>query len=232
MNHKEDTTSSGLTVNKSVLPGEWLLYFIAIVGALISLLLWYASVLQSHAELQRTLRVQTEHVVNDIKLQFQLRIAALNHMGSHLSEGEEPSLLNWQTNVVSFINDYGAFEAIAYADSALQERWVFPNILANQQLYAEFIRNYSDKILTINTQHAVLLSDGVNIGPHEMGIFIVVPLFGNTDDSKGYLISLVNMEKALNIEVDSDDYIVEIFDESKRIYFKPSDNKASVVRPE
>ena len=64
-----------------------------------------------------------------------------------------------------------------------------------------------------------------------MGIFIVVPLFGNTDDSKGYLISLVNMEKALNIEVDSDDYIVEIFDESKRIYFKPSDNKASVVRP-
>jgi signal transduction histidine kinase len=226
MKHKQAKPSATL---KTAVPGEWLLYFIAIVGALISLLLWYASILQSNANLQRTLRLQTEHVVNDVKIQFQLRIAALNHMGRHLNEGEEPSLLNWQTNIVAFINDYGAFEAIAFTGADLKERWVYPNNIVNQQLYAGFIKDYGDKITNLNTLHPVLISNGIALSGSDMGIFVIVPL--STADSKGYLMSLVNVEKSLNIEVNSDDYIIDIYDDANHIYHKPSDIKASSVTP-
>src|SRR5438128_2521727 len=81
---------------KSTLRSQWIFYLIAAIGILFSFFLWYVFLLQDTANLNQLLRVQSQHLSEDLELQFELRIAALKHMAKHLYSGTGNSLNNWQ----------------------------------------------------------------------------------------------------------------------------------------
>ncbi|MES2217035.1 MAG: ATP-binding protein [Pseudomonadota bacterium] len=218
MRLQHDQTTRVKTTPKAALPGEWLFYFIALVGVIISLLLWYASVLQSNANLERTLRIETQNIANVIEIQFELRIDALEHVASRLTGENGPAAFyRWRNTVVDFINDYGGFQAIAFINASLAPVWLSSNDPAVQKLFDTFLNDNHQKILDLVKNRQTWVSHAVNITNNSKGVFIMIPILNN-QEFKGYLVSLVNLDKAINLEVDSDQYAVTIFDNSQNIY--------------
>jgi signal transduction histidine kinase len=217
MRSEHDQTTDSTTTLKIPLPGEWLFYFIAIVGALISLLLWFASVLQSNANMERTLRIETQNVANVIEIQFELRVDALAHMAHHLKETSGPDYQSWQKNVIDFINDYGGFQGIALTDSNLTPIWLASSAADERKLFDKFFSDYQKKIQSMAKDQRTWLSPAVNISDQVKGVFIMVPIVKD-HEFKGYLVSLVNLAKAIYLEVNTDEYSVSIYDSTQKIY--------------
>ena len=228
---RQDKASKASQTHKITLPGEWLFYFIAIAGALISLLLWYASILQSNANLSHTIRIQTQNVANAVEVQFELRISALKHMSKHLEQNDPVLFTRWQNNVTEFINDYGGFKGIGLANLDLTPTWVSPNNPSMQKLYDSFIKDYRKEILNLQNDHQVWVSPAVQLDDGDDGIFIVVPVIAN-NTLQAYLISLVNTNEALNLDVNHDDYSVTIYDSTQKIYQNQLNAATSNIKPE
>jgi signal transduction histidine kinase len=228
---RQSKVSKATQTPKIALPGEWLFYFIAIAGALISLLLWYASVLQSNANLSHTIRIQTQNVANAIEVQFELRIAALKHMAKHLEQGNESLFIRWQNNVVEFVNDYGGFTAIGLTDLDLKPTWISPNNSDTQKLYATFLKDNSKEVENLRNDHQVWVSPAIPLDDGNMGVFIVVPVIIN-NELKAYLISIVNTSEALNLDVNHDDYAVTIYDDTHKIYQNLVNTPNSEIKPQ
>jgi signal transduction histidine kinase len=231
MQFQHDHAAEVKTTPKSALPGEWLFYFIAIVGVIISLLLWFASVLQSNANLERTLRIQTQNIGNVIGVQFELRVYALEHMANHLTEDSGPSYTRWQSNVIEFITDYGGFQGIALLNPALTPVWQTSVDPAEQKLFSIFFTGYHKKIQALAKEHETWVSPAVDIDAKTKGVFVLVPII-NHQEFKGYLVSLVNLDKAINLEVNSDEYAVTIYDSTQKIYQSKPTSPASSIKPQ
>jgi signal transduction histidine kinase len=213
--------------NKSALPGEWLFYLIAIIGSLISLLFWYASVVQSNSNLAHTVRLQTQNVANDIKVQFELRISALKHMAKHLDEESKPSFKNWQSNVVEFVSDYGGFVGIEFLDPNFKTLWESNNDSNTAQTYKQFLLDYASRL---NDLPAIWVSPSQNMLPNNKIVFIVARV-GTPDHVKGYLVSIVDLRDALNIEINHDDYAVTIYDNTQKIFQDNTNMLFSAITP-
>jgi signal transduction histidine kinase len=209
--------STYIDANKSALPGQWLYYFIGVVGGLIALFLWYASVLQSNTNLNHIIELQAEHVANDIKIQFELRISALKHMAKHLEEGPELSHTDWQNNVLEFVNNYGEFKAIALLDPSLKTLLVFPSSPAIDQLYQNLASHYAQTIEHIEDMQA-WLSPPIANDAGQKSIFMVVPIITPHTNQKSYLISMIDLENTLNLQLSHDDYLVTVSVNGQTIY--------------
>jgi signal transduction histidine kinase len=207
-----------METNKSALPGQWLYYSIGIIGALIALFLWYASVLQSNANLTHIIELQAEHVANDIKIQFELRISALKHMAKHLQEGPELSRADWQNNVMEFMGNYGEFQAIALFDSTLKKPLTYPaNTPAIDELFRNMIHHYGDAIHNLKTLQP-WLSPAMSNDAGQPTLFIVVPLKTPNTRTQEYLISMINIQNAMNLQLSHDDYVTTIYVNDQLIY--------------
>jgi signal transduction histidine kinase len=207
-----------METNKSALPGQWLYYSIGIIGGLIALFLWYASVLQSNANLNHIIELQAEHVANDIKIQFELRISALKHMAKHLEEGPELSSADWQNNVVEFMNNYGEFQAIALFDASLKKPLTYPaNNPGVDELFRNMIRHYGDAIHKIKNLQP-WLSPAMTNEAGQPTLFIVVPLKVPDTRAPDYLISMINIQNAMNLQLSHNDYVTTIYVNDQVIY--------------
>jgi signal transduction histidine kinase len=231
MQFQQDQATNESPSPKTALPGEWLFYFIAVVGAIISLLLWFASVLQSNANLQRTLRIETQNVANGIEIQFELRVDALEHMANHLTDESGSAYQRWQNNVLEFITDYGGFQGIALMNPSLNTIWLSSNEPSEQSLFNTFFNDYHKKIVALGHDRQPWVSPAVDIDAHDKGVFVMVPIV-NHQEFKGYLVSLINLNKAINIEVNNDEYAVTIYDSTQKIYQTNPTSTPSSLKPQ
>jgi signal transduction histidine kinase len=221
--HKE---SIDMDTNKSALPSQWLYYLIGIIGGLIALSLWYASVLQSNANLDHIIELQAEHVANDIKIQFELRISALKHMAKHLEEGPELSHADWQNNVLEFVNNYGEFKAVALLNPSLKPLLMFPsNSQAIDGLYRQLIDQYANNFNQVPAMDA-WISPAIADTDGRKNIFMVVPIITPNAHVKNYLASMIDLENTLNLQLSHDDYLITISANDQIIY---KDNPAIPV---
>ena len=195
----------------------------AIIGGLIALSLWYASVLQSNANLDHIIELQAEHVANDIKIQFELRISALKHMAKHLEEGPELSHTNWQNNVLEFVNNYGEFKAVALLDPSLKPVLIFPNNSPTiDELYRKLTEQYSTKISRVADMEA-WISPALTNTEARKNIFMIVPLTVPQTHSKSYLASMIDVADTLNLQLSHDDYRINVSVDDQTVYTDNAD---------
>jgi len=212
---EQDTTSP----YKTLLPGQWLFFFIATVGIFITVILWYAFVLQSQAHIKILVELQTEHVANDVKSQFELRISALKHMAKHLEANPQPAYKNWKENIVEFVKDYNGIDGIALYTPDLKQTWLSKeNIPEIDRLYGEFIQHYANRILNTITSKQIWVSPGLDMTPDTDVIFVVAPLIGDHNTAKGFLISLINVSTVLNDHINHENFGIKILDSTGKIF--------------
>ncbi len=214
---------------KSILPGQWLYYSIGIAGGLISLFLWYASILQSNANLKHIIELQAEHIANDIKILFELRISALKHVAKHLEDSPTISLNNWQSNVSEFVNNSEEFKAIAVLDQRLQPVLVLPSSTPEiNQLYKAFSGQYMGT-LKKQQNSQIWLSPMVRTKNGHNYVFIAIPLTLANHLSENYLISIIDVKNIVNLSNNHDDYRVTVYENNQTIYEDPADKPLSNI---
>lgn len=211
----------------SNIPSQWLFYLIAGIGILISLLLWYAFVLQSNANLHHIVRLQAQHVAKDIDIQFELRISALKHMAKHLSAHPETSFATGQNESTDLLNEYSGIEAIASVDPALQIRWISPKTskIAATKQYSDLIKQQSHLFQQFAQKKQIGLSSSFTLTPNDKGIIIVIPT------TTGFLISIINLSAALAIELNNADYIVHVLADNQPIFQYGQQHTQSPIPP-
>jgi signal transduction histidine kinase len=209
---------------KPAVSGKWLYFSIGITGTLISVLLWYVSLLQSSANLKHIIELQVDHVANDIKAQFELRISALKHVAKHIEEDKGVSLENWQANVTEFVINYGEFNAIALLDSSLKTFLIYPPQRPDiNQLYATFASQYLNTVQALQDMQA-WISPAMKSMNGKNNVFIVIPLIASKNKTASYLTSMVDIKKILNSPVNNQDYYLTI-SANKQIVFQDSPQK-------
>ncbi len=197
----------------------WLAYIVAGIGILISLLLWHSLVLQSEIQLKRSLKQQMEEVTGDIHTQLEIRISALKHMAKHLEQQKIKDNAEWQESVTAYLNDYAGFKAISWFSPELQPYWAAPgNNPELQLLFTNFINQHSVTIQNTVKQQQIWLSPPIQVSPtHEIGFFVVIPLV--TDSQlKGVLVSLINANDLMDIQLNRTNYSVAIFVDAQKIF--------------
>lgn len=189
------------------------------IGTLIALFLWHALELQSSAHLYRIISIQTEHVTKNIHTQLEIRISALKHMAKHLEALPVKNYPEWEESVAAYLNDYAGFQAIAWVDSKLKIHWTAPaNIDVFPGLFANFIQHHASEIKSTSAHRQIWLSKPVTITEDEKGMFVVVPLSGKGSQPFGYLISVINLKNLFNIQLNTDDFDISIYDGDEKIY--------------
>ncbi len=208
------------------LPG-WIFYLIAAVGVLISLLLWYAVVLQSSANLKHIIQLQTEHVANDVDIQVELRISALKHMAKHLETEPNLSVINWD-EIVEYLNDYGGFHSIEWIDNNYV-RWRIspPNDLPQMEIYDSFVNQNKDQLQSIAATHQIWLSSIIENPSDPNDIFITIPLYNAQSELRGWLIGVLDLQQTLSIQLNHVDYAVYVYYNDRLIF----QNQVVKVRP-
>jgi signal transduction histidine kinase len=203
---------------KSTLPGQWIFYLIAAIGVFISLFLWYAVVLQSSSNLKHIIQLQTEHVANDVDIQVELRISALKHMAKHLETEPAVSEKNWD-EIVEYLNDYGGFHSIAWIDPDFKTvRISPPNNARMEQIYSTFISGHEKDFHDLLQTKQIWLSALIANPDDKEDIFVTIPLFDAQNKSLGYLISVLDLEKTLNIQLNHVDYAVLVYYDNQKIF--------------
>jgi signal transduction histidine kinase len=215
------------------LPRQWLFYAITTLGVIVSLLLWSSFILQANHNLNHVIQIQTEHVAADVRVQFELRIAALKHMAKHLATTPASEENYWE-DIVEYVHDYHSFEAIAWLDATLKIQQLSPeqNPLI-KQFYSDFVTQHSADIQNSRLK-PVWLSPTFELPSHDQGIFIVVPLDDSETGAQGYLIAVVNLNHAFEIQLNPKDYTLRISYNGQPIYQSGSDtglakNKAAMT---
>jgi signal transduction histidine kinase len=211
--------------SKSALPGQWLFYFIAAVGVIISLFLWYVFVLQSTANLKHIIQLQTEHVASDIDTQLELRISALKHMAKHLEKETVPSFNNWE-EIVEILDDYQGFDGIVWINPSLETLRASPFDFTYNQMFTQLITQFSADIKNTSIQKQIWLSPLIENENKDEDVFVVVPLFDATGTSLGYLISIINLKDTLTVPLNHVDYAVSVYYD-KQIIFQNKVGKIS-----
>lgn len=198
----------------------WQAYVVAGIGFLISLLLWYSLVVQSEAHLHRALKQQMEDVTDDIHTQLKLRISALKHMAKHLEKQKIKGNAEWQESVAAYLNDYAGFQAISWLSPKLHPYWTTPeNNPKIQSLFKNFIQQHADAIHNTVSQQKIWLSPPIHIPPFKdrIGFFVVIPLTIE-NQLKGVLVSLINANDLLNIQLNRTNYSVAMFANVQKIF--------------
>jgi signal transduction histidine kinase len=211
-------TAASQDSHKSILTGQWIFYLIAVVGVLISLFLWYAVVLQSSSNLRHIIQLQTEHVANDVDIQVELRISALKHMAKHLEIDPSSSLANWD-KIVEYLNDYGGFHSIEWLDPSFNIIKVSPpNDARMSDIYSRFINEHPQEFQNILQTRLIWLSSIIQKPDDHEDIFVTIPLFDDQNRPLGYLICVLDLQQALNIQLNHVDYAVFVYYDNEEIF--------------
>lgn len=217
----------------SKLPGLGLFYAISAFGVLASLLFWYFLIVQANNNLTHVTELQTEHVAADIRMQFELRIAALKHMAKHLATAPASEENNWQ-DVVEYIHDYNGFEAVAWLDPQLKTERLVPdqNPVINQ-LFANLATQHGAELRGPRLTQP-WFSPAFELPSHDKGIFIVIPLQAKQAVLRGYLAVIANLNHAFVVQLNPKDYTVRILYDGQNVFQHGSNaglvtNKTSIA---
>jgi signal transduction histidine kinase len=213
--------------SSSALPGQWLFYFIAAAGVIISLFLWYAFVLQSSANLKHVIQLQAEHVAKDIDVQLKLRISALKHMAKHLQSESPISDENWQ-EIAEYLLEYGGFETVSWLSPSLDTLKSSPSpTTPPNPLYPAWIKRYAAEIQKTAQNNEIWLSPLLENQPaQEEDIFAVIPVRDKNQQLLGYLVTVIDLEGALELPLYHVDYAVGVYYDNHPI-FENNISKAS-----
>jgi signal transduction histidine kinase len=226
--HKGSVT---LETQKPTLSGQWVYYLIGLLGGLIALFLWYASVRQSSSNLNHIIELQAEHVANDIKIQFELRISALQHMAKHLEESPALSGVNWQNNVMDFVNNDGGFRAIGFVNPELTALNLYPGqSRSDEAYYQQLIQQRGNTLLGIKNDQP-WISSLVNGPLGEKTLFMVMPLTQAINHREGYLISMISVDSLFSQQLSHDDYLTTVTMNGQTIYSDGAQKSAGRMNP-
>jgi len=212
---------SSSDLKPSTLPRLGLFYLIASIGIGISLIFWYAFIIQSNANLKHIVSLQTQHLAKDVNVQFELRISALKHLAKHLSSQFDPSIEKWKDESLTILNEYSGIESIAWVDPSLKVRQVFSNE-KNESLNSRYYGLINDnrlRFVSTNKTMQVWLSAPYETVQHTKDIFVVLPI------TQGFLIGMINLNEVLKLELNNANYNVSVFYNKEHIFqFGPQQN--------
>ncbi len=215
---------------KPTLPGQGIFYLIAASGILISFILWYAIVMQTHTNLRHIIQLHAEHVANDIHLQFEVRISALKHLAKHLEKS--PTYSEWESNVKELLENYSGLESAASIDPSLKPHWMYPDgNLADQNLYSNFLTQYATTLKDLVQHPQIWISPGVKSASGEAVVFIVVPVISANAIPQGFLVSIVSLKKVFNEQFTSPNYTTDIYDNGQKLYAFEPNHPSNVLSP-
>lgn len=233
MNPSPIQQSSNRDSNNSKLPAQWLFYLIAIIGVLISLILWYAFVLQSSANLRQVIQLQAEHISKDIDGQLKLRISALKHMAKHLERESPISDENWR-EISEYLLEYGGFDAVMWLDPNLNtvKLSTLKNSTPNSP-YAAWVNSYASSIKNTARKNAdAWLSPLLQNQPESTAdIFAVVPVWDANHQLLGYLVSVIDLDNALELPLYHLDYAVSVYYDTHLIFENKAITPSNQIEP-
>ena len=105
---------------------RWLPLALGGGGAVLALLLWQALAAQEDAHIARTLQMKTAAVSEDVGHALDSRIQALDRMVRRWEMRGRPGRKEWESDAALYLKHYPGYRAIAWADPALDVRWVVP----------------------------------------------------------------------------------------------------------
>src|SRR3990170_1301649 len=105
---------------------RWLPLALGGGGAVLALLLWQALAAQEDAHIARTLQMKTAAVSEDVWHALDSRIQALDRMVRRWEMRGRPGRKEWESDAALYLKHYPGYRAIAWADPALDVRWVVP----------------------------------------------------------------------------------------------------------
>ncbi len=119
MNADRKTTTRGL--RRFVVP-----LVTGVIAVSFTLMLWRRLLAQERIQIDRQIRLQTEHVATLIRDDMRLRVKSLRRMANRWGYSGGTHRDHWTTDAESYIVDQPGYQALGWVDSSLHVRWIVP----------------------------------------------------------------------------------------------------------
>jgi PAS domain S-box-containing protein len=216
----EATGAKGIFLRGRSLP---ILVGLALLTA--TLILWQALLAQEHTDTQQAIQLEAANAKFEITRQLQERTQALERMAKRWEIQGKPPREYWEADARSYIEDYGGFQAIEWADSSFHIRWIVPlkgnEVAQNLDLTLEPRRRMA--LEAARNQHQITLTRTINLKQGGQGFLVYIPI-SQEQNFDGFILGVFHTQKFLdNIFNDLDKrvgrkYGLTIFDGDEKIY--------------
>jgi hypothetical protein len=169
----EATGAKGIFLRGRSLP---ILVGLALLTA--TLILWQALLAQEHTDTQQAIQLEAANAKFEITRQLQERTQALERMAKRWEIQGKPPREYWEADARSYIEDYGGFQAIEWADSSFHIRWIVPlkgnEVAQNLDLTLEPRRRMA--LEAARNQHQITLTRTINLKQGGQGFLVYIPI--------------------------------------------------------
>lgn len=216
----EATGAKGIFLRRRSLP---ILVGLALLTA--TLILWQALLAQEHTDTQQAIQLEAANAKFEITRQLQERTQGLGRMAKRWETQGKPPREYWEADARSYIEDYGGFQAIEWADPSFHIRWIVPlkgnEVAQNLNLNLDLRRRMA--LEAARNQHQITLTRTINLKQGGQGFLVYVPI-SQEQNFDGFIVGVFHTQEFLdNIFNDLDKrvgrkYGLTIFDGDEKIY--------------
>jgi signal transduction histidine kinase len=199
-----------------------------VVGASVvatTLLLWQALLVEEHKHIERTIQSAAARVQNEVTVHIDARILALARMAQRWEYTGRPPQAQWEFEARMNLQHFPGYQAIAWVDSANKVRWLVSQDAAQtvHNLRVAFEKLGQRDLETVRDQHAVTVTQAVDLVQGGKGFVVLVPLFYDQDFS-GFIVGIFGFQELLNVVLKNiaPGYMIAVFDDVEEVYRRDS----------
>ena len=201
---------------------RWLPILIGVIVAAITVCLWQAIVVDRRAQTKRTVEARTSLVRNEIEVQIESHILALDRMARrwHLKAMQDQK--ERQSDAEMIVGDYKGFDGIRWVDTSNHIGWTIPlrGHEAEQGMYLGFEERRSAALEAARTTGRLVVSRPVELTTGGKGFLVLVPLYDG-DKVEGYIDGFFRIQHLLEVALPDEmtsGYAVVVSEGNEEIY--------------
>ncbi len=196
-----------------------------IVGLSIAVLivvLWLTLRAQENTHIQRSIAAHAQQLQTVVKDSMESHIRALVRMANRWEVDRKPPKQEWLADATLYIEHEPDYHAIAWVDTDLQVRWIFP-VQGNQDMLNHNLGVEERHAITLSaarTKRQVQLTRSVEVGQDNKGFAVYVPIFLG-DASGGFIGGLFHIQALFDTllrDSSVQGYALAVFDGDEEIY--------------
>jgi len=195
---------------KSNQHSDWIFYSIALIGMLISALLWYGFIRQANDNLQHIIDIEAKHIANDIEEEFNQRFNALKQVAKHITLSNNSPILGAEDNDI--LAGYPGIAVVAWTDG-----FNTPQYLRPSELSLAALTQAMKSVLANKPQPRTELSFVFNLANLSNAFMIRMPA------SQGFIVGVLNLNTIFSSIISNNDYVTKIYDNEREIFQFGSD---------
>ncbi|HBB36274.1 MAG TPA: hypothetical protein DC064_31990, partial [Cyanobacteria bacterium UBA9273] len=200
----------------------------------LTLMLWQGLLTQEQAQIEQLLQAQALSIRQEITVQLESRILALDRMVQRWKIRDGIPRSEWEAEAYAYMKDYGGYQAIAWVDHSFELRWVVPFVgnEEDQNRYSELLNSFQPGLRTVletaRDRQQVTITHAANLMQGGKGFLVFVPIF-NDREFDGFIAGIFGTRPLLNSILNKSSlngYALALFDNGEEIYsYNPGINQ-------